>query len=320
MNRYGRLSESKFYQIRTIWAAANRRTHSLPLELIKILPDSGCNVKKILYSFSALILASSALQVAAHADIVVSGSATFTLDEGLADSLDNFDALFDGTTSRSDCLSLPSPGNVPFTTISEATVQYSDPIRPNGVVPSGYPGSPGASRSPQITNLNFNPSNILGSWAPSTDSYGDFVSLGSSGQQIAFTLMQRWTSSTFTGSLLYGDFGLRYAADRVGEIENGETLSGLVLTSNIDFLNASWSDLGDATITDIDGTLGISGDLLISGAVNVLDPTATVGEKFGTFNLTATTAVPEPSALGLLAMAGGASFLFLRKRKSVTVA
>lgn len=261
----------------------------------------------------AIALLSSALSVpTTHAATIVSGSANFTLQEGLSSGIDQFDALFSGTTSRADTLSLAAPGNVAFTNLG-ASVQFVDPIRPNGEVPSPYPGTPGSTRSPQITNLDFNPVDILGSWAASTDQFGVFAPLGS-GEQIALTLMQRWTSTSFTGSLLYGDFGLRYLPGRAGTSESGGTLSGLVLTSNIDFLNASWADLANASISFSGNTLSISGDLLVSGGLNTLDPTATVGTKFGTFNMTALV-VPEPST-GMLLLAAMAGFAGSRRRSA----
>ncbi len=248
-----------------------------------------------------------------QAATIVSGSATLTLKEGMADSIDEFDAYFNGSTSRADTLALAAPGNAPFIE-NEEGVQLVDPIRPFGEVPAGYPGSPGASRSPQITNLDFDPNNILGSWSASVDQFGTFVNLGGTGEQIALTSMQRWTGP-FTGSLLYGDFALRYVPGRAGTIATDGILSGLVLTSNIDFLNSSWADLANASISfdELTGTLLISGDLLISGALNVLDPSAAVGTNFGSFALTAQ-AIPEPSTWMLLALGAGMVGLVARRR------
>jgi len=227
-----------------------------------------------------------------EAAVIVSGSASFTLKEGMANSISEFDALFDATRTRAQTLSDAAPGNASFA--EDATsVRFADPIRPYG-----ESGASGTGRSPQLTNLDFDTSDILGTWGASTDSFGSFVNLGS-GEQIALTSMQRWTGP-FTGSLLYGDFALRYVPTRAGTIVSGGTLSGLVLTSNIDFLNSSWADLANASIS-FDGmtnTLSISGDLLISGALNLLDSTAVVGTNFGTFSMTAV--VPEPSTWALL--------------------
>lgn len=253
---------------------------------------------------AALALLSCSLSGAStHAATISSGSATFTLNEGLANSISEFDALFSAATTRADTLALPAPGNVSFS--EGATVQYVDPIRPFGEVPAT-----GDGRTRQSTNLDFNPADILGSWAASTENFGIFAPLDS-GEQIALTLMQRYTGP-FTGSLLYGDFGLRYVPGRAGTVALGGTLSGLVLTSNIDFLNASWADLANASISFSGDTLSISGDLLISGGINALDSGAVVGTDFGDFSLTATV-VPEPSA-SLLLLAASAGLAGLRRR------
>ena len=262
-------------------------------------------MKRILIPSAIAALSSLNLDAA----VLVSGSATITLKEGMADSISAFDAYFNASASRADTLSTAAPGNESFVR-NEGTVQLVDPIRPYGEVPSGYPGSPGGSRSPQITNLDFDPSNILGSWGASADSFGTFVNLGSTGEQIAFTSMQRWTGP-FTGSLLYGDFALRYVPTRAGTEALGGVLSGLVLTSNIDFLNSSWADLANVTISFSGDTLTVTGDLLISGAINILDPSAVVGENFGTFSLTAM--IPEASTWTLMGV--GAFLLAVSKLK-----
>lgn len=171
------------------------------------------------------------------------------------------------------------------------------------------PGVPGDSRSRQITNLDFDPDNILGSWAPSTDSFGMFAPLGS-GEQIALTSMQRWTGD-FTGVLLYGDFALRYVPTRIDDVR-----SGLVITSNIDFLNALWADLGNASVSfdQASSTLSITGDLLIGGGLAALDPEAIVGTKFGDFAMHAV--IPEPSTWILLGL-GALLIVLARKRQRV---
>jgi hypothetical protein len=248
------------------------------------------------------------------AQLIESGSLTLTMDQGTAYSIDQFNAYFGPDATRSQTLSDPAPGTAPFTINSQNQVVLTDYIRAAGVVPSPYPGSPGATRSPQETTLNANltsASSILGSFGSSIDE-GPFVALTSSTKQIAFTGMQRWVSSAFTGSLLYGDFGLRYTSDRAGTTAavSGDTLSGLVLTSNIDFLNASWADLGNVKITTDATGFQITGDLLVSQGLTVLDPTAVTGSVFGTFDLNASTvAVPEPSSMGLTLLGVGAMAL-----------
>lgn len=227
--------------------------------------------------------------------VITSGAATLTINEGQAASISNFDGYFDGSTSRANALALAAPGNNPF--IDSGTfVQLSDPIRPFGETPPS-----GLGRTSQLTTLEIeNASDVLGSWQSSAD-LGPFVG-SSASEQIAFTSMQRYTGP-FTGQLLFGDFALRYVSGRVGLVRDGNTLSGLVLTSNIDFTNAAFADIGNATIKVVNNQLLIGGDLLISDGLNALDASATLGKDFGEFSVVANiTAVPEPSSMLLLAL------------------
>ncbi len=235
-----------------------------------------------------------------------SGSATITLSEGIADSISEFDSLFDAGTTRADALSLAAPGNAPFT--EGASVLYSDPIRPFGVTPLNdaggtTPGTPGASRTRQATTLDFTPGSVLGSWSTSNDAFG-FTGNTVLGEQIGLTLMQRFTGP-FSGALLYGDFALRY------------TGSKLMLTSNIDFLNAEWAEIGSPVVNytgdSNGGTLTITGDLLIGEGLALLDGSAVVGTDFGNFSLTATV-VPEPAS-GILLGSAAVALSALRRRR-----
>lgn len=247
------------------------------------------------------------LCLTAQVEVVSSGSAVMTLQEGQAASIGWLDAHFTDAVERTEALSDPAPGDAPYNrltgipgTIGTGTepgvpgtpgsVQIADPLRPFGEVPSIYPGVPGVTRSRQITTLDFNPADVLGTWAPSNDAFA-FVGNANLGEQIAFTSIQRW-GGPFVGVLVYGDFALRYVPSRAGTVTPGGVLSGLVLTSNIDFLNAAWADIANATITSGSGSLAISGDLVSSGGLFVLDPTAALGTKFGTFSLTANAPAP----------------------------
>ena len=252
-----------------------------------------------IFLFSAAAISLIAVQDVGAA-IITSGSATITLKEGVANGISNFDAYFNQSATRAQTLSDPAPGNEPYTQLDATTVQLLDPVRPSGVTPVPYPGTPGSTRSPQKTTLDFNPGNVLGTWSTSNDAFA-FVGNSTLGEQIALTSMTRWTGP-FTGSLIYGDFALRY------------TGSKLVLTSNIDFLNAAFADIGNQNISVVGNTLTISGDLLVGGGLYVLDPTATPGTDFGDFVLTAT--IPEPSSLALAVLAGAGSIgLGWRRRR-----
>jgi hypothetical protein len=171
-----------------------------------------------------------------------------------------------------------------------------------------------AGRQIQSTTLDFDPSNVRGSWSSGTDT-GAFLS---NGEQIGLGGGLR-VSTDFDSYLLFGDFGLRYSAGRDGVVVNSgaDTLSGLVLASNIDFGNATFANIANANFEWIDGTLTIQGDLLFAEAYAFFGDTAALNVKFGTFSLTANTAaVPEPSSYALLfgAFAGGLALSRRRRR------
>jgi hypothetical protein len=239
---------------------------------------------------------------------ITGGSMTLLLTEGKANSISVFNAYFDAATTSAACLADPAPGNEAFTRPTGGTVLLSDPIRPGGVIPT-----PVAGRAPQQTTLDVDPTDVLGGWTTSSNDGGAFVGSTTLGDQIAMTSMQRWTGP-FTGSILYGDFALRY------------TGTELALTSNIDFLNAVWATIGTPQVSVLGNTLTIEGDLLIGGALNLLDPSAVVGTKFGDFSLTASlTATPVPeidpvSLPSVLAMVGGSLTLLERRRVARAVA
>ena len=246
----------------------------------------------------------------AHAALITGGQATFTMTEGLAASIGELNAYFSASVTRAGVLADPAPGDLGFTRFSgpPGSVKVVDSIRPAGVTPTPNPG-----RSPQKTTLDLDPSDILGSWSASNDAFA-FVGNTSLGEQIALTNMQRW-SGPFTGSLLYGDFALRYVPGRADG-----TRSGLVLTSNIDFLNAAWADIANASIAVTGNQLTISGDLFLSGGLSVLDPGAVLGTDFGDFQLIATLdtpAVPEPSSLFLLASGVFGGLMTLNRRRKL---
>ncbi len=242
------------------------------------------------------------------------GQAVITLEEGRAPSLGWVDAHFTDDRTRGQTLAAPAPGDAPLVRLSgvpgvlgtrttpgipgiAGVVQVTDVMRsfgslPMPQLPETFPGVPGSTRSRQVTTLIVDPSNILSTWSPSNDLAGVFVGNTVQGEQIAFTSMQRW-GGPFTGVLVYGDFALRYVPGRAGQPALDGTLSGLVLTSNIDFLDSSVADLANASITSDGRTLRITADLLISGALNVLDPGAVIGTKFGTISVTTCLAQPD---------------------------
>ena len=209
---------------------------------------------------------------------VVGGSAVITLQEGVAAATGEFDAYFSALKTRAESLSGPAPGDAAFTETptdpASGTVVLTDPIRPLAETPVNGDGRTRQATTLQIENL----SNVLGSWTTSDDAIS-FVGSTTLGEQIGFTSMQRWTGP-FTGSLLFGDFGLRY------------TGSKLVLASNIDFIGAAYADIGSPNISVRGNELTIQGDLLIGGGLALLDASAVPGTDFGDITITAILAEP----------------------------
>jgi hypothetical protein len=179
--------------------------------------------------------------------------------------------------------------------------------------PSGdpYPGSPTsannldfqvnpqsvtspAGRYRQGTNLNYDPSNVLGSWSSSTVSG---VSVAG-GQQIGLDGVIRTTvdPSLGGGAFLLGDFALRYATALVGGQD-----SGLVITSNFSFQNFPLFDIGNVSIVATSTSLTITGDLLLSSTYAAVFG-GTAGSDVGSISLVGytSTAVPEPGSIALL--------------------
>lgn len=244
---------------------------------------------------SVLVLAASFAGTAAAEQYSVgsgTGLIAFDLNTLLGQTpLNSFDAAFGITETRAECLALP--GNDPGSTV------WWD------VNPVGTP-SP-AGRQIQGTTLTVDPNDIFGSWSPATNDNGVFVS---GGEQVGFGGMTRWTLDPgIPGVLLFGDWALRFSSSRAGTFAGStqNIRSGLVLTSNIDFPNAAFGDIGNLRTSLVGNTLTISGDILLSDALIALGfPQSNLGLDIGDFRLTMEL-VPTPgvaAALGLAAACG----------------
>jgi hypothetical protein len=211
----------------------------------------------------------------AFAEPLASGEMVMSIDQAASAAntlVTTLVAFFGSTESRDECLS--GPGVL----FDAANLDF--PVLPAVVT------NPPAGRALQATNADLDPADILGSWTPATNDFGMFV-IG--GEQIGLGGMMRWTGN-FTGKLIFGDFALRYASLRTGAVRHGNTLSGLVLTSNIDFGNAAYADLANVTISPVvNRQFTITGDLVYSDGFAALtgDP-GDAGVDFGNFTFTGT--------------------------------
>jgi hypothetical protein len=218
----------------------------------------------------------------AFAEPLASGEMVMSVDQSASAAntlVTTLEAFFGTTENRDECLS--GPGVL----FDASTLDF--PVLPAVVI-----NPPG--RALQATNADLDPADILGSWAPATNDFGMFV-IG--GEQVGLGGMMRWTGN-FTGKLIFGDFALRHSPSRAGVVRQGNTLSGLVLTSNIDFGNAAYADLANVTISPVvNRQFTITGDLVYSDGFAALtgDP-GDAGVDFGNFTFSGTfasQALPE---------------------------
>jgi hypothetical protein len=122
-------------------------------------------------------------------------------------------------------------------------------------------------------------------------------------EHIVFESRQRWTDP-FNESLFSGPFGRPDASERAAG-----SVSGLVLTGTLLFLNERWADLADVTVSVSGEPFTLNGRLLLADALTTVDPSAVLGTEFGTFALMAPLSgshpVPTPNVRMVEATADG---------------
>lgn len=229
---------------------------------------------------------------------ITGGAATMTFDIAAINSsltYTRFYGLLDNQAATLTAAQIQS-GTVPVPPGSPTTpTNLLHPVNGTAVTdPTG--------RNRQASTLDYDPSNVLGSWTASTNS--GFASVR--GEQIGFdgVTMNAANEAIGGGNFLWGDFALRRDPTRGGD--------GLVLVNNYGFgFNAF--DLGVSSLAADASALTITGTLLLSpewaGAFG-----GTAGANVGSFSMVAT--VPEPGTMTLagLGAAGGVSSWLLRRR------
>ncbi len=234
----------------------------------------------------------------ARAGQVTGGAATMTFDIAAINpflTYTRFYGLLDNQAATLTAAQIQS-GTVPVPPGSPTTpTNLLHPVNGTAVTdPTG--------RNRQASTLDYDPSNVLGSWTASTNS--GFVTSG--GEQIGFdgVTMNAADAAIGGGNFLWGDFALRRDPTRGGD--------GLVLVNNYGFgFNAF--DLGVSSLAADASALTITGTLLLSPEWATAFG-GTAGANVGSFSMVAT--VPEPGTMTLagLGAASGVSSWLLRRR------
>lgn len=243
----------------------------------------------------------------ARAEAIIGGSAVVTIDpSALANATTlSVSRFFGGTEAATDTRSqiLSAANSIP--------TDYNLPFNVNIAPISNPTGRQRTASTLDFDFSGFNPGNSFASWSSSSPS--GFGIAG--GEQISLDGVIRYTSPL--GTLVTGDFALRYQANRAATYGDPD-FSGLVLVNLFDFPASSF-DIGNAVVSVSGKTLTIDGELLISPEFsNGFFGGTVTGFDVGHFHLTAS-AVPEVSTLAFGAtttLLVGVVGLFRRKRNS----
>lgn len=248
---------------------------------------------KLLKCSWALVATIMFLNNSTSAGLITGGQASVDLDVSLLSTPSGnftFERFYGAPGDEAATLSrneMVEPAGPPHPDSPTNSVDLIHPV--NGTVTSPNPPG-GGIRFRQSTTLDYDPLDVLGSWAAS--SFNGFNVLND-GEQIGLDGVTRLAVDPGLGggTFLFGDLGLRYAPTRP------TPGNGLVIVSNFDFQNSPLFDIGNATITADDTTLTITGDLLLAAEYTFFFG-GVAGSDVGDFELVAT--VPEPSTIVLL--------------------
>lgn len=246
-----------------------------------------------LYSTGILAILMSVPPEGAHAGLIEKGQATMSIAVSQLSSppgLLTYERFYGVPGDEAATLTrnqMVSPGFPPH---PDSPTTPDDLVHPvNGTVTSPVGGG---LRYRQSTNLDYDASDVLGSWAPSG---WNGVKVLSDGEQIGLdgVIRMAFDPGLGGGTFLFGDYALRYAPTRP------TTGSGLVITNNFDFTDSPLFDIGNAVISATPTSLSITGDLLLANEY-VFFFGGVAGADVGNFQLQAS--VPEPSSLALAAI------------------
>lgn len=230
------------------------------------------------------------------ADVLVSGSATIDYHKAAWDSLaggssvSGFEAL-----TLDEVFDQAAAGSLTGSELSSVEQQAS---------PS-YSGLTYAMNGSTVNNL-------AGRYSKATDFAFDAGSLTPVTGSIGLGGVSRWAVNPLLGGgkLLFGDFTLKYDSARIALGGSGWHLAGNIPPAGVLF------DLVNVGTTLGQNSFSISGDLTVSYEVAnfLLATPANQGVDVGDFHFSATTAVPEPSALALMSLGALVTWGAFRRR------
>lgn len=244
-----------------------------------------------------ICLLGAVLTPAVHADVLVSGSATVDYHKAAWDSLAGGSSVSGFEALTLDEVFDQSAANSFTGTQLTSIEQQANP---------SYSGLVYAMNGSAVENL-------AGRYSKPTDFSFEAGSLTPVTGAIGLGGVSRWTVNPLLGGgkLLFGDFTLRYDAARVALGGSGWHLVGNIPPVGVLF------DLVNVATSWGPNSISISGDLTVSYEVaNFLFATpANQGVDVGDFRFTGTTAVPEPSTVALLSVAGFLTWGAIRRRE-----
>ncbi|MBL9173618.1 MAG: PEP-CTERM sorting domain-containing protein [Verrucomicrobiales bacterium] len=238
---------------------------------------------RILRSVSLLPFAAA---MSLHADVLVGGGATIDFHKSAWDSLAG-----GASVPGFEALTLDET----FDQAGAASRTGAQILSDEVVASPSYVGLSYAMNGPQVVNL-------AGRTAQPTDFQFTPGDLAAHTGSIGLGGISRWAVNPLLGGgkLAFGDFTLRYDADRIALGGSGWHLVGNIAPS------ATIFDLVNVTTSTSGNTVTLAGDLAMSYEIAnfLLATPSDQGKDMGDFRFSATSSVPEPSTWALLLLGG----------------